>query len=100
MVAQLAGKLRRYRLRQGVAGTSLLPGHAVYTMPETLSPSLCSSLVSRAVPTPRNLLSALNPGFQDTEGSLSGRSAIAFVLACPFLTGRLSRNRSSLPSTF
>jgi len=31
MVAQLAGKLRRYRLRQGVAGTSLLPGHAVYT---------------------------------------------------------------------
>ena len=52
MVAQLAGNLRGYRLRQGVAGTSLLPGHAVYTMPETLSLSLCSSLVSRAVPTP------------------------------------------------
>jgi hypothetical protein len=37
MVAQLAGNLRGYRLWQGVAGTSLLPGHAVYTMPETLS---------------------------------------------------------------
>jgi hypothetical protein len=68
MVAQLAGKLRRYRLRQGVAGTSLLPGHAVYTMPETLSLSLCNSLVPRAVRTPSNLLSALNPGYQDTEG--------------------------------
>jgi hypothetical protein len=84
MVAQLAGNLRGYRLWQGVAGTSLLPGHAVYTMPKTVSLRLCSSLVSRAVRPPRDLLSALNPGFQDTEGSLSGRSTIAFVLACPF----------------
>ena len=37
MVAQLAGNLRGYRPRQGVAGTSLLPGDAVYTMAETLS---------------------------------------------------------------
>jgi hypothetical protein len=52
MVAQLAGNLRGYRLWQGVAGTSLLPGHAVYTMPKTVSLRLCSSLVSRAVRPP------------------------------------------------
>ncbi len=47
MVAQLAGNVRRHRLQQGVAGTSLLPGDAVYTMPETLSLLLCNGLVLR-----------------------------------------------------
>ena len=84
MVAQLAGNLRGYRLRQGVAGTSLLPGHAVYTTAkDAVSKSVQWPRVEGGSH-PRNLLSALNPGFQDTEASLSARSTIAFVLACPF----------------
>jgi len=67
MVAQLTGNLRGHRLRQGVAGTSLLPGHAVYTMPESLSPILCNGLVPKATLAPRSLLSALNPGYQDAK---------------------------------
>ena len=70
MVAQLAGNLRGYRLRQGVAGTSLLPGDAVYTTAkDAVSKSVQWPRV--AVPHPRNLLSALNPGFP-------GHRSIAF----------------------
>jgi hypothetical protein len=52
MVAQLAGNLGGHRLRQGVAGTYLLPGPAVYTMPKALSLFLCNGLILRAVSTP------------------------------------------------
>jgi hypothetical protein len=100
MVAQLTGNFCRHCLRQGVAGTSLLPGDAVYTMPETLSLILCNGLVLRMLTPPTSPLSALNPECQDTERSLSGQSTIAWRLGLYFLTGRLSRNQSRLPSTF
>jgi hypothetical protein len=71
MVAQLAGNRLGHRLRQGVAGTFLLPGHAVYTMPESLSLCLCNSLVPREVHSPKSLLSASKRG-------TPGRQGIAF----------------------
>ena len=45
MVAQADSNLRGQRLRQGGAGTSLLPGRAVYTMYGTLSLFLCSRIL-------------------------------------------------------
>jgi len=62
MVAQLAGNLHGYRLRQGVAGTSLLPGDAVYTMPETLSLSLCNTFVPGAIRASRSPSKRSEPG--------------------------------------
>jgi hypothetical protein len=80
MVAQLAGNRRGHRLRQGVAGTSLLPGPAVYTMPMALSLFLCNGFIPRAVNAP--VASKRFDGeYQDAAGSLSGRSTIAFVLS-------------------
>lgn len=49
MVAQLPGNHRGHRLRQAVAGTPSCLGHAVYTMPETLSLFLCNSIGLRGL---------------------------------------------------
>ena len=73
MVAQLAGNLRGYRLWQGVAGTSLLPGHAVYTMPETLSLFLCNCLVLRIVSTPRTRSKRSDPEYQTIMSGIRER---------------------------
>ena len=46
MVAQLAGNLRGHRLRQGVAGTSLLPGRcSVHDARDTVSTSVQHTIV-------------------------------------------------------
>jgi hypothetical protein len=74
MVAQADSNLRGQRLRLGVAGTSLLPGQAVYTMQGTLSLFLCNHIgggAARAFKplchSSENALSAMTQDIQHAE---------------------------------